>query len=73
MQYTIKIPKPCNEKWNEMTSSQKGKFCSNCKEVIFQFYSDQQLLDSIKKSETICGFYRIKSIRNYNQQKKNIF
>jgi hypothetical protein len=76
MQYTIKIPKPCNEKWNEMTSSQKGKFCSNCKkEVInFQFYSDQQLLDSIKKSETICGRFLPHQINKELQPtEKNIF
>jgi len=75
MQYTIKIPKPCNEKWNEMTSSQKGKFCSNCKkEVInFQFYSDQQLLDSIKKSETICGRFLPHQINKELATKKNIF
>lgn len=30
MKYEIKIPKPCNEKWNAMTPTEKGAFCSNC-------------------------------------------
>jgi hypothetical protein len=76
MFYTIKIPKPCSEKWDEMTSSQKGKFCSKCKkEVInFQFYSDQHLLDNIKKSDNICGRFLPHQINKELQPTgKNIF
>lgn len=57
MKYTIKIPKPCNENWSNMTSTQRGMFCSNCKkEVInYQYYSNNELLKSINAYENICG------------------
>lgn len=57
MKITIKIPNPCHEDWSKMTPTQKGMFCSNCKkEVInYEYYSDNQLLKSINKSDKICG------------------
>jgi hypothetical protein len=57
MKYTIKIPKPCNENWSKMTSTERGMFCSNCrKEVInYQYYSNDQLLKSLNESKKICG------------------
>ena len=30
MKYKLKIPNPCDEKWNEMTPTEKGVFCSKC-------------------------------------------
>ncbi len=57
MKYIIQIPDPCNENWNEMTPTQKGMFCSNCKkEVInYEHYSKFQLAKTIRINEGICG------------------
>jgi hypothetical protein len=64
MKYTIQIPKPCNENWNEMTPTQKGMFCSNCqKEVVnYEYYSNFQLAKIIKDNQGICGRFTIQQL-----------
>jgi hypothetical protein len=64
MKYTIKIPNPCNENWSEMTSTDRGMFCSNCKkEVInYQYYSSNELLKSLKNSKEICGRFSLNQL-----------
>jgi hypothetical protein len=76
MKYTIQIPKPCNENWNEMTPTQKGMFCSNCqKEVInYEYYSHFQLAKTIQNSEGICGRFTIQQLDcELDTSKKNYF
>ncbi|WP_046757240.1 carboxypeptidase-like regulatory domain-containing protein [Kordia jejudonensis] len=54
---TIRIPEPCHEDWNEMTPTQKGKFCNVCtKEVIdFTAESDEQIIQHFQKNDNVCG------------------
>ncbi|MGB0884410.1 MAG: carboxypeptidase-like regulatory domain-containing protein [Flavobacteriales bacterium] len=60
MKYSISIPKPCHENWNNMTPTEKGAFCSNCqKEVIdFTSKSNRELAKSLRKKEPLCGKFR---------------
>ncbi|MFM2327517.1 MAG: hypothetical protein RIR31_1719 [Bacteroidota bacterium] len=55
----LSIPEPCHESWQNMTSTQQGRFCNTCaKEVIdFSIMSDSEVLNyfSSLKSEKICG------------------
>ncbi|MDB4162089.1 carboxypeptidase-like regulatory domain-containing protein [Bacteroidia bacterium] len=54
----IKIEKPCNENWNEMTPDEKGRFCNNCaKSVIdFSILSDQEAIAVLSSSKgELCG------------------
>lgn len=60
MQKTIQVqvPKPCHENWNQMTETDKGRFCMSChKEVIdFSIMTDQQILHRIANAaEGVCG------------------
>ena len=57
---TIKIPEPCHEDWNKMTSVEKGKFCSVCtKEVIdFTQKSDEELFKFVKNNKNACGRFK---------------
>jgi hypothetical protein len=73
MKYKIQIPKPCNENWNEMTPTQKGMFCSNCKkEVInYEHYSNFQLAKTISNSEGICGRFTIEQLDFELETNKN--
>lgn len=54
---TITVPKPCHENWDEMTSTEKGKFCGVCtKEVVdFSKSSDEELFKKIAKGQNLCG------------------
>ena len=60
MRYEIKIPNPCNEKWSEMTPTEKGVFCSNCKKEIFDFTntSNYQLAKFLDNDIKICGKFK---------------
>ncbi len=35
--YSFKIPEPCNEDWNTMSPSAKGRFCSSCEKTVIDF------------------------------------
>ncbi|REC60944.1 hypothetical protein DRF65_18065 [Chryseobacterium pennae] len=56
----ITIPKPCHENWDNMTSDEKGKFCSVCSKTVHDFtgFSDEELSDSFDSNENICGRFR---------------
>ncbi|WP_210150946.1 TonB-dependent receptor plug domain-containing protein [Chryseobacterium scophthalmum] len=58
----IILPKPCHEKWEIMTSQEKGRFCAVCSKTVRDFTndSDDEILDyfSDHSSQNICGnFY----------------
>lgn len=57
---TLSIPTPCHEQWNQMTPTEKGKFCAACsKEVIdFTQSSDEHLFKSLQSKENLCGRFR---------------
>ncbi len=54
---TIRIPEPCHEDWNKMTTTEKGKFCQVCtKEVVdLTNKSDEQLYKLLANSQNTCG------------------
>jgi hypothetical protein len=60
MNYQIKIPKPCTEKWNEMTPTDKGAFCLNCQiEVIdFSTISNDEVVKFKDGSKKLCGKFK---------------
>jgi hypothetical protein len=55
----LSIPEPCHESWQNMTSTQQGRFCNACaKEVIdFSTMTDAQVFDYFSglKNEKVCG------------------
>ena len=79
MSFTLTIPKPCSEDWNEMNETQKGAFCKRCaKEVIdFSQTSKLELSRKIKKGENICGRFKPSQLNtplpsiSQNQWKRN--
>lgn len=56
----ITIPKPCYENWNNMTTDEKGKFCSVCSKTVHDFtsFSDEELINTFKRDKDICGRFR---------------
>ncbi|MGH1384650.1 carboxypeptidase-like regulatory domain-containing protein [Kordia sp.] len=53
----IQIPEPCHEDWNNMSPTEKGKFCGVCtKEVIdFTAKSDEELIKHVANDGNLCG------------------
>ena len=65
----IILPKLCHEKWETMTSQEKGRFCAVCSKTVRDFTnnSDDEILDyfSDHSSQNICGnFYESQLNRN---------
>ena len=65
----IILPKPCHEKWETMTSQEKGRFCAVCSKTVRDFTNnpDDEILDyfSDHSSQNICGnFYESQLNRN---------
>lgn len=60
--FTLSIPEPCGESWDEMQPCASGKFCGNCQKTVTDFtgYSDTELTAFFadKEGENVCGrFY----------------
>ena len=57
--YQINIPEPCHEKWDEMTPTEKGKFCDVCSKEIYDMrqFTNSELANKIKQNENICGVF----------------
>lgn len=57
---TVSIPKPCHEKWNEMTPTQKGRHCAVCtKEVIdFTTLTDEAIVKHAMQNKNMCGRFK---------------
>ena len=58
----VTIDNPCHENWDNMTPSEKGRFCDSCKKQVIDFtnMSDAQLASFFKKPSngSMCGrFY----------------
>lgn len=76
MKYQIKILEPCHENWNEMTSTQKGKFCKSCcKEVIdFTKLSNSEISKKVLNQRNLCGRFKVSQLNNeIVTNKKNNF
>jgi hypothetical protein len=57
-QLFIQIPKPCHERWDEMTPTQQGAFCKSCRKNVIDFSNKTEneiyLLLSESKGD-VCG------------------
>ncbi|MGG5576465.1 carboxypeptidase-like regulatory domain-containing protein [Myroides sp. C15-4] len=55
--YSIQIPEPCSEDWNQMTPLAKGRHCAVCQKTIYDFsnYTQGELVQHIQREGKICG------------------
>ena len=57
-QFNLSIPTPCHERWEQMTPTEQGRFCSSCQKTVIDFthMTDQQLAAFFKKPVgNVCG------------------
>jgi hypothetical protein len=59
MNHKIKItlPKPCHQKWEEMTVIDKERFCNSCQNIVIDFTkaTDREIFQFLNKNEIHCG------------------
>jgi hypothetical protein len=66
--FTLSIPKPCHEKWEEFNPTTLGGFCSSCqKEVVdFTTWDEDRIKAYFKnRSQTSCGRFYPEQLKNY--------
>lgn len=68
--YSIAIPKPCHEDWNNMSQREKGKFCSSCSKIVIDFtkmntYDIQDFINE-NKDNRICGHFKQTQLDSIN-------
>jgi hypothetical protein len=66
--FTLAIPTPCHEKWDQFTPTQKGRFCGSCqKEVIdFTTWSEEQIKEYFATRPTsTCGRFAPNQLTTY--------
>jgi hypothetical protein len=55
----LKVPTPCHENWDNMTKTEKGRFCASCQKQVIDFSnkSDREIAMFFKKPSTgsVCG------------------
>ncbi|MGB1039778.1 MAG: hypothetical protein ACPGVD_02810 [Flavobacteriales bacterium] len=67
----LSIPEPCHENWNEMSPTDKGRFCGSCQKEVTDF--TQMTKVEIKEffirkaSESTCGRFENRQIESFNR------
>jgi len=74
--FTISIPEPCSENWNEMSATEQGKFCAHCQKNVIDFSSktDTEIANFVKNNKGIfCGRFAETQLEKefiYTEQEK---
>ena len=57
MKFKLNIPEPCHEDWQQMSPTQKGKFCASCQKEVIDFtkLSATEIARKTKNSKQLCG------------------
>jgi hypothetical protein len=56
--FTLSVPQPCTQSWEEMTTADQGRFCQQCQKTVIDFsmMNDQQIIAFISTSGgSLCG------------------
>src|SRR5215216_2364941 len=59
--FSLIIPEPCHENWDQMTKEDKGRFCGACQKTVVDFttMSDRQIAEFFKKPpSSVCGRFQ---------------
>ena len=57
MKFKLYIPEPCHEDWQQMSPTQKGKFCASCQKEVIDFtkLSAIEIARKTKNATQLCG------------------
>jgi len=57
LKFKLNIPEPCHEDWQQMSPTQKGKFCASCQKEVIDFtkLSATEIARKTKNATKLCG------------------
>jgi hypothetical protein len=67
-QFTLTVPTPCHEDWNNFTPTQKGKFCGACQKEVIDFTksTDDEIKHYFKNNTQLtCGRFKQQQLKIY--------
>lgn len=70
MDFSIKVPKPCSEKWDSFTPTVSGGFCSSCNKTVTDFtkMSDEEVVRFFAGDPGhTCGRFRPDQLKVYHR------
>lgn len=73
--YQISIPNPCQEDWEAMHRSGKGRYCDSCEKHIQDFskMSDHELIERLLSDQSHCGNFDVEQLdRMLRMDKHNL-
>jgi hypothetical protein len=64
---SLNIPKPCRQRWANLSPTSTGGFCTSCSKVVTDFtaMSDEQIMILLSTSQQTCGRFRSDQLRTY--------
>lgn len=68
----IDIESPCKEKWDQMSSSKKGRHCASCNNTVIDFskMADAEILKYFNEHDNFCGRFRNNQLQRPIQKSK---
>jgi hypothetical protein len=67
--FSLSIPKPCSETWDNFTPAQHGRFCNSCNKTVVDFtkMGEDEILEFIStKQNHTCGRFRSSQLKIYS-------
>ena len=66
--FSLTIPTPCHEKWEEFTPADKGRFCGSCQKIVIDFsvMGEEEIKNYfLQKRDNVCGRFNTTQLKHY--------
>lgn len=63
--FSLSIPDPCQENWDQMTNIKGGKFCQSCQKNVIDFSNktEKEIYQTLKNAKgRVCGKFRVSQV-----------
>jgi len=70
--FSVQIPEPCSEDWEQMTPHEKGRFCEACQTSVIDFskMSQSEIIAFFKNPpKKVCGRFQTHQLTTYHTEK----
>ncbi len=73
--FTIKVPDPCTENWDQMELREEGRFCRVCRKTVYDFtqFTDQEFIAFFQQQKVSCGRFKKRQLSIEIPPRKKMF